>query len=267
MTLPAYITTSWDDGHPLDHRVAALLSKYGLEGTFYVPATTSERQTMSAMQLRALGKGFEIGAHTLHHVDLTSVTTETASQEIADSKAWIEDSTGVRCECFCPPIGRYRKEHVRMVQRAGYIGLRTVELLALGFPRPLAGLLQIPTTVQAFPHRRSTLARNAIKRMAFGNIWRCLRHGRATEWPALAESLLSQVVTRGGVFHLWGHSWELEEFDQWERLESVLRLMGQFTRQAPAVSNGQLCRLPMPPVAASGQAVAAAEAAAAGGRR
>ena len=154
-----------------------------------------------------------------------------------------------------------------MVQRAGYIGLRTVELLALGFPRPLAGLLQIPTTVQAFPHRRSTLARNAIKRMAFGNIWRCLRHGRATEWPALAESLLSQVVTRGGVFHLWGHSWELEEFDQWQRLESVLRLMGQFTRQAPAVSNGQLCRLPMPPVAASGQAVAAAEAAAAGGRR
>ena len=30
----AYITTSWDDGHPLDFRVAELLAKYGLPGTF-----------------------------------------------------------------------------------------------------------------------------------------------------------------------------------------------------------------------------------------
>jgi hypothetical protein len=267
MTLPCYITTSWDDGHSLDHRVAALLSKYGLEGTFYVPATTRERPTMPATQLRALSKSFEIGAHTLHHVDLTSVTTETAAREISDSKSWIEDGTGVRCECFCPPVGRYRKEHVRMVQRAGYIGLRTVELLALDFPRPLAGLMHIPTTVQAFPHRHSSLARNAIKRMAFGNLSRYIRYGRTADWPALAESLLSQVVARGGVFHLWGHSWEVEEFDQWQRLESVLRLMGQFTRQAAAVSNGQLCRLSMPPVAASSQTVPATTAAAAGGRR
>ncbi|MGY3446381.1 MULTISPECIES: polysaccharide deacetylase family protein [unclassified Bradyrhizobium] len=267
MTLPAYITTSWDDGHPLDHRVAALLAKYGLEGTFYVPATTRERPTMSATQLRALSKSFEIGAHTLHHVDLTSVTTETASREIIDSKSWIEDGTGVRCECFCPPIGRYRSEHVRMVQSAGYIGLRTVELLALGFPQPLAGLLHIPTTVQAFPHRGSALARNAIKRRAFVNLWRYIRQGRTADWPALAETLLSQVIARGGVFHLWGHSWELEELDQWQRLETVLRLMGQCTRQAPAVSNGELCRLPIPPVAASGQTVPAMEAAAAGGPR
>ncbi len=32
-----FITTSWDDGHPLDFRVAELLSKYGLRGTFYIP--------------------------------------------------------------------------------------------------------------------------------------------------------------------------------------------------------------------------------------
>jgi hypothetical protein len=30
----AYITTSWDDGHPLDLRVAELLAKYGLKDTF-----------------------------------------------------------------------------------------------------------------------------------------------------------------------------------------------------------------------------------------
>jgi hypothetical protein len=34
---PAYITTSWDDGHPSDLRLADLLHKHSLRGTFYVP--------------------------------------------------------------------------------------------------------------------------------------------------------------------------------------------------------------------------------------
>ena len=106
MTAPAYMTTSWDDGHPLDLRVAALLSKYGLAGTFYVPAMT-ERETMSAAQLRELVPDFEIGAHTIHHVDLTRVADERAWHEIVDSKSWVEDNTGIPCTCFCPPIGGY----------------------------------------------------------------------------------------------------------------------------------------------------------------
>lgn len=264
MTSPAYMTTSWDDGHPLDQRVASLLSKYGLAGTFYVPAAT-ERQTMSVVQLRELSTAFEIGAHTLHHVDLTRVADEMAWREIVDSRSWVEDSTGVRCECFCPPIGGYRRAHVRMVRRAGYLGLRSVELLSLDFPRPLAGLLQIPTTVQAFPHRFSAFARNTIKRRALANLWCYIVHGCPAEWPALAASLLSQAVTRGGVFHLWGHSWEMQDFNQWQRLESVLRFMGGFTRLAPAVSNGELCRLSMPAIAALDHAARTAEAAAAGG--
>ena len=44
----AYITTSWDDGHPLDFRVADFA--YGVRacGTFYVPKE-SDRVTMSAI--------------------------------------------------------------------------------------------------------------------------------------------------------------------------------------------------------------------------
>jgi len=51
MKSPTYITTSWDDGHPMDLRVAALLAKYGIAGTFYVPAST-ELGAVSAAQLR-----------------------------------------------------------------------------------------------------------------------------------------------------------------------------------------------------------------------
>ena len=51
MTMPAtYITTSWDDGHPLDFRIAELLSEYRLRGTFYVPME-SENGTMTPERL------------------------------------------------------------------------------------------------------------------------------------------------------------------------------------------------------------------------
>ena len=42
---------SWDDGHPLDVRVAYLLAKYGLRGTFYIPGG-AEHGTMTVNQIR-----------------------------------------------------------------------------------------------------------------------------------------------------------------------------------------------------------------------
>src|SRR5436853_5127201 len=86
------ITTSWDDGHPSDFRVADLLTKYGLRGTFYVPRT-AETATMSAAQVRDLAGTFEVGGHTVRHVVLTEATDERAGQEIAESKSWLEDAT------------------------------------------------------------------------------------------------------------------------------------------------------------------------------
>src|SRR5436190_13479271 len=92
----ACITTSWDDGHPLDLRVAELLAKYDLRGTFYVPRS-AERGTMTAAQIRELSGAFEVGAHTLHHVVLTRAPEAQARQEIAGSKSWLEDLTGSAC--------------------------------------------------------------------------------------------------------------------------------------------------------------------------
>ena len=240
-----YITTSWDDGHPLDLRVAALLSKYGIGGTFYVPAT-AERETMSASQLRELARAFEIGAHTLHHVDLTRTTDQIAWHEIADSKSFIENNTGVPCACFCPPIGHYGTRHLHMIRRADYLGVRTTEFPSLDFPRSEAGLVVMPTSVQAFPHRFSAFARNAVKRRAMANLWRYVVYGCGVEWHTQGVLLLCRAIARGGVFHLWGHSWELRDFDQWERLTELLRFMSSFADLAPSVTNGQLCRVCAP---------------------
>src|SRR5262245_60264866 len=241
MALPAFVTTSWDDGHPSDFRVAALLEKYNLQGTFYVPMT-AETGTMAPAQIRELSLAFEIGAHTLHHAVLTEATERMAWQEIAGSKSWLESTTGLPCLMFCPPKGKYTHRHLEMVRKAGYFGVRNVELLSLDFPRSKAGIMLLPTTIQAYPHGSFALAKNAVKRMALKNLLRLMTHGPSTDWPALTRSLLHESLRYGGVFHLWGHSWELQESGQWQILEEAFRCMSEFVTHAPSLTNGQLCQ-------------------------
>lgn len=242
----ACMTTSWDDGHPLDLRVADLLARHGLRGTFYVPRM-SERGTMTPSQMRELSGAFEIGAHTVGHVVLTGVADDRARAEIVDGKTWLEESTGTGCGLFCPPGGHYAERHLRMIRDAGYLGLRNTELTSLDYPRRHDGLLVMPTTVQAYPHGRGLdFVRNGLKRAAFGNLWRLLVHGRSAEWSVLAQALLRRVLAQGGVFHLWGHSWELTEPAHWERLDAVLRTMSEASRSIPSFTNGQVCWRAMP---------------------
>jgi peptidoglycan-N-acetylglucosamine deacetylase len=236
----AFLTTSWDDGNPCDLRIAEMLVKHGVSGTFYVPRH-AETGTVNVAQLRELSRDFEIGAHTLAHAVLTDAPAEQAWQEIAGSKSWIEDQTGAPCRMFCPPRGRFRRDHLRMVRQAGFIGLRSVELASLDFPKSQDGLLIMPTSVQVFPHRPGAYVRNLVKRTALRNLWVYVLHGQATNWAAMARNLLDLVAGRGGVFHLWGHSWEIQQEAQWQRLDDVLRLMASHAPQVRCLENGQLC--------------------------
>ena len=236
----ALLTTSWDDGHPYDLRVAEMLTRHGIPGTFYVPRS-AETGTMSLVQLRELARRFEIGAHTLRHAILTEIPTPQAREEIAGSKSWVEDLTGTPCNMFCPPRGRFAREHLALVRRANFLGLRTVELISLNFPNDCEGVLVMPTSVQARPHRSADYMRNFIKRAALRNFWLYVICGNSSDWTAMACKLLNRVITRGGVFHLWGHSWELQAAAQWERLDEVLRLMAACTGAVSSLTNGQIC--------------------------
>ena len=242
MGIKAFITTSWDDGNPLDFRIAGLLAKYGLAATFYIPREASTG-VMPESAVRELSQSFEIGAHTLRHVFLDSASDEICENEIRDSRSWVEQVTGMPCSMFCPPGGKFAAKHLVMAERAGYLGLRSVELLSLDLPRKHGGLRIMPTTLQAHPHPLTAYARNIVRRHAWRNLWLYVLHGRTTEWERLAESLLEVLRRDGGVFHLWGHSWELQQTGQWQRLEEVLRLISQMPGEIRRVTNGELCRI------------------------
>ncbi|HET9016105.1 MAG TPA: polysaccharide deacetylase family protein [Thermomicrobiaceae bacterium] len=237
------MTTSWDDGHPLDLRVADMLARHGLAGTFYVPMT-SERPTMTREQVREIAARFEVGAHTLHHRDLTRLDDAGAAEEITGSRSWVEDVVGGPCASFCFPKGHFRRRHLALVRQAGFAVARTTELLSLEPPRPTDGLLVMPTTVQARPHPPSVYARNCAKRGAVRGFWRYVVHGHTSDWLMLVRALHALALAGGGVFHLWGHSWEVEEEGQWGRLDEALRYVAEFSAEAPCVTNAALAGIP-----------------------
>ena len=41
-------------------------------------------------------------------------------------------------------------------------------------------------------------------------------------WDVLARSVYQEVYAQGGVIHLWGHSWEIEQNNDWGRLTALL---------------------------------------------
>lgn len=238
MAVSTYITTSWDDGHPLDMRLAELLTKYCLPATFYVPLR-SEREVLTTLQVRELSASFEVGAHTVGHTDLTTVPDDVARAEIVDCKSKLEQITGRPCTSFCFPLGRFRRLHLTHIREAGYRVARTVELMSLDAPRYDNGLWMMPTTIQAVPACYTTYVKNSIKRLRPASLLRYTR-ARRTSWPATLEALLEWSIQRGGVVHLWGHSWEVERNSDWRNLDRAFSLLAGYRSAASFVSNGEL---------------------------
>lgn len=216
------ITTSWDDGHPLDFRLAELLHKYNLRGTFYIPKYNAEHQVMSAQQVAELSRNFEIGGHTINHIRLHSTDKKILQSEIGGCHQWLSDVLGYAPQSFCFPGGVFHQKAIDAVREAGFAIARTTELLSIETTAP-GGV--VPTTLQMYEHSIYTYTKHLVKRRRWTNLLQWLRSYSLYRLPALTESYLNKVEKNGGCFHLWGHSWEIEEFDLWDKLEELFRII------------------------------------------
>jgi peptidoglycan/xylan/chitin deacetylase (PgdA/CDA1 family) len=205
------VTTSWDDGGKEDLRLSELLAKYGVRGTFYIPKSHQKAEPLREEEILAVAEEHEIGAHTLGHVDLTGIPTEQAQAEIAGSKAYLENILGKGVRMFCYPYGRYNARTKEIVVSCGFAGARSLSYTKL---RTVTDPYEIGVTLHASDSSPRTTLR--IWR-AYGMPLRFL-----LDWETRAKSLFQLALTEGGVWHLWGHSWEINRRRDWDKLERVL---------------------------------------------
>jgi peptidoglycan/xylan/chitin deacetylase (PgdA/CDA1 family) len=215
-------TSSWDDGHPLDERLADMLGQHGFAATFFVPIRNREGlPVMTGAALRRLAMTHEIGSHTFDHVYLRNEPEEVMRYQIHRGKAELEDALG-RAVCgFCYPGGKFNSTATAIVREAGFAYARSTEDLSVGVTEEP---FRMPTTLQFFPHRRAVFARHFVK------------YSRRIQKTGLLLKLMAcrsfagqlDVVTRhahdkDAILHIWGHSWELERHGLWTSLERFLK--------------------------------------------
>lgn len=222
----AIVTTSWDDGHASDVRLAELLKRYGFGGTFYVPFRAVREPMMSLQQMRQVAAaGIEIGGHTVTHPSMKGLGWERSVEEVRESKKRLQDIVGAPVTSFCYPNGDLDREAYEAVQQEGYkLARTTVNMRTAVGSDPW----RMPTSLQFFPHsayrRLRIFGRNRDVR---GLARWTTRFGCQADLDALLDRLFDEAVERSGVFHLWGHSWELDEFDLWGPLERTLQRLGR----------------------------------------
>jgi peptidoglycan/xylan/chitin deacetylase (PgdA/CDA1 family) len=216
------VTTSWDDGHRNDLKVAELLALRKLPGTFYVTSGGfGKSSNMPAGDLRELSNaGFEIGGHTVTHPILTDLDPGSLSREVVDCKASLEAILSREVSSFAYPKGRFNASVVTQVKKAGFRCARGVRMLSFASDFPP---FEMPVTIQAFPHRWSHYCRNLLRR---GEVIALAKSsiliGRSTNWVQLGKTLFDRALREGGAWHLLGHSWEMDTMNGWFELKEML---------------------------------------------
>jgi len=215
-------TTSWDDGHALDLRLADLLVEHGGKGTFYVPVKFEERLDVSDLR-RLRNLGMEVGAHTVNHVDLTAAADPFG--ELVNGKNYLEDVLGEEITAFAYPYGRFDSRVSRLAQKAGYRLARTT--MAFSTQRSFDPY-KMPTSFQFVAHKRAIHARHALREWNWNGLltwcgrWRC-----ETSLRRLAQLTIENARRSDGIVHIWGHSWEIDSHRLWQELKALLQEVQQ----------------------------------------
>ncbi|HEX9375331.1 MAG TPA: polysaccharide deacetylase family protein [Actinomycetota bacterium] len=108
-----------------------LLQRLGIRATFYVcpgwlgghhPEVAGEEgRLLDADDARALvGAGMELGSHAMAHADLRELDDEALRDDLASSKAGVEELTGRPCRTLAYPFGLFGEREERAAAEAGY---------------------------------------------------------------------------------------------------------------------------------------------------
>lgn len=118
------VVMTFDDGYESVYRDAyPILKNAGFVATLFLQTKLLGRPGgLSANAVREmLDYGFDLGAHTINHPDLTQCNPSQLEREVAGSKRALEEAFGVPVLWFAYPAGRYDETVVRAVARAGYL--------------------------------------------------------------------------------------------------------------------------------------------------
>ncbi|AIQ52102.1 polysaccharide deacetylase family protein [Paenibacillus sp. FSL R7-0331] len=197
---PKAFTLSYDDGVEQDRRLVEIFNKYKLkatfnlnsgiqhEGSFWVDKGIMIRR-MNPEGLEALYEGHEIAVHSLTHPVLPDLPRELARAEILEDKRNLEQKFGYLVTGMAYPYGAYNAATIGLLKACGLEYARTVN-----------------------QHLKFNLPENPYE-------WHPTCHHNDPELMNLTEAFLADGSPSLSLFYVWGHSYEFDVQNNWERIE------------------------------------------------
>lgn len=209
-----YLTFSYDDGVTQDQRLIALFNKYGMKATFNINSgrlgtpgsLVREDVTVAHVKPRAcevakIYAGHEVAAHTLTHPMLPQLPDEEVIRQVEEDRKALSALVGYEVVGMAYPGGGgplFDERVVDLIRR--HTGIRYARTtISTGDFAPQTDLLVFKPSV--YHHR---------------------------EWDALfamGERFLSLKTEEKQVYYVWGHAYEFDIENTWDRFEDFLKMM------------------------------------------
>lgn len=189
------LTMSFDDGKLADIRLAELFTKYGIKATFhYNSANIGKESYVTADDVRKIGEYHEVSCHGQTHAFLDKIPASFAVKEILEDKQALEDITGELVRGLSYPYGTYTNEVLTLLPMLGIEYSRTINNTNSCY-LPDNFLEWNPTC-----HQSHDIDKMWNKLMKFNKHIRLL--------------------------YIWGHSYEFDRDNTWERMENFCKMAG-----------------------------------------
>lgn len=118
-----YCVMTFDDGHISNLWAGEEIRKYGYHATFFVVKDWSENRQdyLGRSELKLLrAMGHSIGVHGKTHRWWTTLSDPELQVELAETKAWLEDTLQEPVEICAVPGGKINGRVRRMIAQAGF---------------------------------------------------------------------------------------------------------------------------------------------------
>jgi len=205
------VTTSWDDGRDTDIKIAKILQRYNIAGTFYVPVSVIDsKDYLSRKKLIDLSKRNEIASHSISHPILNLLSDLQLKKEIFNSKKVLENILSNFILGFCYPYGVFNNRVKTVVSKAGYGFARTTRNNNVSFT---------DDWFEFSPTLEATLEELIV---------------------AKAKLFFDAALRLNGVWHLWGQTSHIERHDLWGELYEILSYVTSTSKKVWYAQNQEL---------------------------
>ena len=206
------LTFSFDDGVSQDRKLTEILNRYGLKATFNINSGFFGREgelirngvhvrhdKLTMQEALTVYTGHEIAAHTVTHPFLPHLSDEQVIRQVEEDRRALSDLFGREIVGMAYPCGGVNHDarvEALIREHTGCRYARTVESTGT-FALPCDPYVLCPTVYYV----------------------------DTDEMFALGERFLSLNTDTPQLFYIWGHAYELDAWDFWDRFEAFCQMM------------------------------------------